>query len=328
MPSKGKVRGKQEDIYDRVAPMLEELSRQIHSDDPDVRERAIQVRLQLLEDYNKKEAETNAVCEQFIQERTKSIQNVFAQLPANVRAMTVGQIRSAGGHFQVDKDGLVQIMVPKKLRDSDGQGNSQPSEPLASSRKLNSKLDSLLSQKTSKRSRVPVTATPSEVSTRKKTARIQPSPGLNGTTRMVTRNTARKAALTLVRMAPPAPSSATVVKSLRDSSATGVKCRRNGSTIRDGSTIFHSTMLEPGMSTACSKSVSTSKEEDACLSEGMNNLSLVNPKTPGGRHRLFKKPPRKMEPHEEVIFCSKNGTPLLVEKKKPTAVTGDALSDV
>lgn len=54
-------------------------------------------------------------------------------------------------------------------------------------------------------------------------------------------------------------------------------------------------------------------------------MTLVNPKTPQGKHRLFKKEPRKVNDGEHIVHCSAAGTPLLIpnndEKNKSKTCT-------
>ena len=44
-------------------------------------------------------------------------------------------------------------------------------------------------------------------------------------------------------------------------------------------------------------------------------LTLVNPKTPGGQHRLFNKQPRAVKEGEIIVHCSTAGTPLLIKQQ-------------
>lgn len=46
------------------------------------------------------------------------------------------------------------------------------------------------------------------------------------------------------------------------------------------------------------------------------NLTLLNPKTPSGKNRLFKKQLRRAEKDEVIVHCSTSGTPLIVDSEK------------
>lgn len=47
-------------------------------------------------------------------------------------------------------------------------------------------------------------------------------------------------------------------------------------------------------------------------------LTNINPKTPGGKNRLFKKAPRLAKEDDVIIHCSVSGTPLIVDSDRRT----------
>ena len=317
----------QASIMEKFEPILQRLEKEINSTDPVVSDKAKELKDVLMEDLQQKFTEMEQLHEKAVEAITEKMEKQRMGIPAAIGSLTLKQIRDAGGSIGVDDEGNLKISVPGHLYQKEQHQGTSQSKLYDSAKKMKETVANMSAKKaylsTNKRPRaVSTTSSTPSISTKKKIPRLKPSPAVQlDNLRMSTRRTVRKT------MRPKALAvTATITRAKK--------------TVKNDHSVFHSTMLEPGMSTVPSTSVMpppsstyilrntpARKGSEDDLEVGLENLSLINPKTPGGTNRLFKKSPRKMLPDETVVFCSKAGTPLLIEKGKPVVNTTKGLSD-
>ena len=331
---KGKRGSKTENrqpLMEKMAPLLEQLKIELESSDASRSERAASLKQRLVDDWRKKHEEFESLVKQTIEGSNVRLTAFRMQIPADVGNLTIGQIREAGGSCEVNGKGDYEISVPGLLYLKEFHKSNSHSKLVESAKKNVHNLSASKTKTTAKRLRVPSVGRPSpSTSTRHKIQRTQPQPSPApldvGNTSMMLRSTVRK------------------TERQTNAAPTITKAKRTARTTTQS--IMHSTMLEPGMSKSASSSASSmpppstthvlkhtpgskkSQEEQkrsnsTDIEVGIENLSLINPKTPSG-NRLFKKPPRRMKPDEQIVICSKAGTPLLADEKKKKVISGDA----
>lgn len=246
-----------------------------------------------------------------IDQKITDISTHFSKLklsiPSNILKLTPNEIINAGGSYDVDPEtGEIVFNIPKNLFVSDFKITNMVKaavEKEASSRNVLTDL-SFIKNKVqgsvmkSKRAR-PIVTPSHSMTTRKKVARMTTCSPSELDNTMIYSNTRAFAT---------------------SSKPVASRGGRVTNTLKPSSSVKAPTLLQREMvkSTPKSHPHTTSfirtHEKGTCPSNSVR-LTLVNPKTPGGQNRLFKKQPRAARDGEVILHCSTAGTPLLTKQQ-------------
>jgi len=315
-----------------VNPRIDRILELCDSDDPVVSRRATILKESILTIFKGEQLKIDELLAQS-KAHVQKMEELPQQLPSRVQNLTMDDIINAGGLFDVTEDHTI-IRIPTSLYKEGGgdigksnsQSNfmsklNQSAKKVAASQRVIQALNMSGNQRSLRASvkRVrSVAHTPSSAKKVTKIKKIDQSPMSTGYyTARTTRATSR---LQQTAFGQPATTAS------RNTRQKKVMSQLH-STVIDYSTISSKsgdsrTEMPPPASTKVVKTPKNSADNAEELADEINNLSLVNPKTPGG-NRLFKKPPRKPLPNESVVVASKFGTPLIVDhnKLKPALLT-------
>lgn len=232
-----------------------------------------------------------------------------AEVPAYLLKLTIGEIREAGGSYGVDEEtGDVVLQIPISLVPSDSKitsGIRPPSAKKDFNRPVLNDMSTLVnkiqvSALKNKRPRI-TTATPTHtMTTRKKVARTSRYSPTELDNTMIYSNTR-------------------AFRSIAKPVASKLNSTLRSSRMPVSSKLQVQASSKPE-SQASSSDVSMENHQhqpSTTSSKASIRLTDVNPKTPGGQHRLLKKQPRLAKEDEIIITinCSKAGTPLFLKQQ-------------
>lgn len=327
---KGSRRDTKIDSVKDVNPRIDRILELCDSDDPVVSRRATILKESILTIFKGEQLKIDELLAQS-KAHVQKMEELPQQLPSRVQNLTMNDIINAGGIFDVTEDHTI-IRIPTSLYKEGGgdigKSNSQTNfmsklnqsaKKVAASQRVIQALNMSGNQR-SLRSSVKrlrsVAQTPASAKKATKIKKIDQSPMSTGYyTARTTRATSR---LQQTAFGQPATTASRTTRQKKVTSQLHSTVIDYNSS-KPGDT---RTEMPPPVSTKVVKTPKNSADNVEGLADDINNLSLLNPKTPGG-NRLFKKPPRKPLPNESVVVASKFGTPLIVDhnKLKPALLT-------
>ena len=246
----------------------------------------------LVAEVEKKREELLEVIENELDNIKSHIRNLTMEIPMRVQHLKIQDILAAGGTLFVDEAGLrsFRLYVPVQLfQEESANSNLVVANILSSAKKHNCfrpALDDISSASNKKGLRSTVKRQLVTTGTTPSTQKGKKAP----------------------RLAGKASPRSTVNGSFRN----GMSCGRvTRSTVRKGySSIAH--VIQPARGNPNGGGLHQTPRADQGDVDHLDN-SLVNPKTPGG-NRLFKKPARFPKADETIVYCSKTGTPLIIDQ--------------
>jgi hypothetical protein len=287
-----------------------------------------------------------AVCEAEFEREMAQLREMRRNLPSAVANLTIGQIRDAGGYFGPDADGNACFEIPAHLYRpaSSAADPSETENKVVASAKKMIQQQMTHSKRMSKRTRS-VMGTPGSV-IKSKVPKLAAPAGATAIRHSVRQST-RTLRSTVKGGKKSNASQSSVSASFLSSTEEPAKGSQKGQNrkpretefedaLQDGFTSSQDTAVKGKKKTTRSSKKETS-EASASTATGaatanttltgtpvdevqkqLLNMSIANPRTPTGKHRILPKPVRLPKDNEPVvtIHVSKDGTPLLISKKQ------------
>lgn len=290
--------------------------------------------------------EMEAVCEAEYERELAMLREMRRNLPSAVATLTIGQIRDAGGYYGPDKDGHVTFKIPSHLyRMTASEPTKTEKTVVASAQKIIDSHNSHRSKRMSKRTRtvnpntpgsmvktkVPKlmdkTGTPVMTGTRQSARIRRTKPATSSTNSSLlmssTEEQGFKGSQTMMNMNKPARETefqdaldgfASGASQSADATAKKTARKKTSKRKEEGG---ESELPATGAASAnLTMNTMTTTAEVHDVQVKLHDMSIANPRTPQGQHRLLPKPVRLAKDDEAVvtIHVSKDGTPLLLKK--------------
>lgn len=279
-------------------------------------EMILQLHKDLQNAYNQVQQELQDELRKLQDDVLLKVQSVRSRIPSCALGMTVEQIKAAGGTLSVDElTGELVIDIPKELMQSNYIMASKIRPP--SAKKIHNEVTIRIQNSAikNKKSRL-VADTPSHTMTLRKkiTQNFMNSTPIPDSTfakkRQHTGNITPSHTATLRKKIPktePVDQSAMFLRNVPPS--TIKKENKENFNHENFAPSNRKLFLTPSRIPKLPATLTKCKDGNPFTNV---KLSLVNPKTPSGKNRLFQKQPRIADDDEIVIHCSTAGTPLVI----------------
>lgn len=330
------------DVYGMIAAVKEAAERSTNQ------EAAKAMKKQVAKTLRDKIEQLEAVCEAEFEREMAMLREMRRNLPSSVANLTIGQIREAGGYFGPDEKGNACFEIPAHLYRpaSSAADPSETEKTVVASAKKMIQIQTQ-SKRMSKRTRS-VLGTPGST-VKSKVPKLQAATAVRHSVRQSTRTLRSTVKGKKNSNASQSSVSASFLSSTEEPTKGSQKSTQNKNpretqfedaldgfassqetavkesavkgkkkTTRNSKTKTPeavSASAATGAATANTTVTGTAVDE---VQQQLMNMSIANPRTPTGKHRILSKPVRLPKENEPVvtIHVSKDGTPLLISKKQ------------